>query len=271
MLRADECRNAEHRQLVVKAVIAIFGLTICMNEPVVWLDDGSPHSPRFNDRYRSRTGGLAQAETVFLHGCGLPGAWRGKSEFTVLETGFGLGLNFLATWAAWEADEERSDLLKYCSIEGFPVAPVEIVRNATACGRAADGDRLKAGRVQAMALELAQHWQGISVGINVFHFAQGQVQLTLAIGDVLPMLEVIDCTADGVYLDGFSPAVNLEMWSPATLGAVAAHCKPGARLGTYTIAKSVRQALGELGFQVKKCQGLPPKRDRLEAVMLAPA
>jgi len=26
-----------------------------MNEPVVWLGDGSPHSPRFNDRYRSRS------------------------------------------------------------------------------------------------------------------------------------------------------------------------------------------------------------------------
>jgi hypothetical protein len=90
-------------------------------EPVNWLSDGSPHSPRFNDRYRSRTGGLAQAETVFLQGWGLPEEWRGQSDFTILETGFGLGLNFLATWASWEADEHRNDRLHYCSIEGCQV------------------------------------------------------------------------------------------------------------------------------------------------------
>lgn len=65
-----------------------------MSEEVHWLDDGSPYSARFNDRYRSRTGGVAQAVTVFLAGCGLPQLWAGKDQFTILETGFGLGLNF---------------------------------------------------------------------------------------------------------------------------------------------------------------------------------
>jgi tRNA 5-methylaminomethyl-2-thiouridine biosynthesis bifunctional protein len=191
---------------------------------------------------------LAQAETVFPHGCGLPGGWRGQSDFTILETGFGLGLNFLATWASWESDVHRSDQLHFCSIEGYPIAPEEIVRNASASNEFDFASEHTGACLQTMAVELANKWEALNQGIQVFEFAGTRVQLTLAVGDVPSMLKAVDCKANAVYLDGFSPAVNLEMWSPATLGAVAAHCKPGTRLGTYTIAKSVRQALGELGF-----------------------
>ena len=62
------------------------------SEPVIWMPDGSPHNSRFNDAYRSRSGGVAQAESVFLAGTGLPAGWRGCDRFSVLETGFGLGL-----------------------------------------------------------------------------------------------------------------------------------------------------------------------------------
>src|SRR5687767_13342692 len=37
-----------------------------MSEPVEWLPDGTPRSPRFADIYRSSTGGLEQARHVFL-------------------------------------------------------------------------------------------------------------------------------------------------------------------------------------------------------------
>ena len=111
-----------------------------MSEPVVWLRDGSPHSPRFNDRYRSRSGGVAQAACVFLAGCGLPQRWRGKAEFTVLETGFGLGMNFLTTWAAWEADAQRCDGLHFVSVEAYPVAAADIVRSALAPNPTGEAD-----------------------------------------------------------------------------------------------------------------------------------
>ena len=86
-------------------------------ETVHWREDGTPTSPRFGDIYRSAggdgRGGLAQARQVFLAGCGLladgdaPSAWAGRQVWQVLETGFGLGLNFLATWQAWRADPQR--------------------------------------------------------------------------------------------------------------------------------------------------------------------
>ena len=60
--------------------------------------DGLPYAPDFGDRYHPRIGALAQARHVFLAGNDLPARWAGRERFTVLETGFGLGNNFLATW-----------------------------------------------------------------------------------------------------------------------------------------------------------------------------
>ena len=237
-----------------------------MSEPVVWLGDGSPHSPRFNDRYRSRSGGLAQALAVFVAGCGLPERWRGRDQFTVLETGFGLGLSFLTTWAAWEADAQRCDVLHFVSVEGYPVAAADLVRSAQMPGPANEADAHLLARVQVLALALAQVWPDLSPGVHHFSFANGQVQLTLAVGEVQPMLTTLLCEADAVYLDGFSPALNPDMWSLVTLQAVARHCHPGTTLASYTVASSVRAGLEQCGFCVQKCQGLPPKRHRLQAL-----
>src|SRR5690606_34779588 len=68
-----------------------------LTSPEADLDaDGRLRSARYGDVYHSAAGALGQAEHVFLRGNGLPGRWRGRDAFTVCETGFGLGLNFLA-------------------------------------------------------------------------------------------------------------------------------------------------------------------------------
>ena len=57
---------------------------------------------------------------MFLGGNGLPQRWAGRERFVVLETGFGLGNNFLATWAAWRDDPQRCARLHFVSIERHP-------------------------------------------------------------------------------------------------------------------------------------------------------
>lgn len=235
-------------------------------EPVDWQADATPVSPRFGQAYRSRSGGLAQAHTVFLGGCGLPRGWRGRSGFTVLETGFGLGLNFLATWAAWEADPERSARLSFVSVEGFPVAAQDIARSAMQAGSLPGSSPLP-----AMARDLAVAWEGRVEGVQTWSFAGGRVDLTLALGDVRDMLSCLSCEVDAVFLDGFSPAVNPDMWSEPVLRAVARTCRPGARLSSYSTARPLRERLQQLGFDVRRCPGLPPKRHRLEATWTGPA
>src|SRR5829696_7326528 len=83
---------------------------------------GTPYSSDFQDVYHSTHGGLAQARHVFLGGNGLPERWRGRDAFVVLETGFGLGLSFLAAWEAWRADPARPRRLHFVSVEARPLA-----------------------------------------------------------------------------------------------------------------------------------------------------
>lgn len=236
-----------------------------MQEPIEWREDGNPFNPRFNDVYRSRANGLAQAQHVFLQGCGLPQAWRGHHQWVVLETGFGLGLNFLVTWAAWQLDEVRSDALHFVSVEAYPVQADDVLKSAQALV-AQPQDAALLARVQQLAPQLAQAWQNLQAGIQTWTFDQGRVQLTLGVGDARDMISRLPLHADAVYLDGFSPARNPEIWNFDTLQAVAHRCKLGTRLASYTVAAQVMRDLTALGFDVQKRPGLPPKWGRIEAV-----
>lgn len=69
-----------------------------------WTDQGAPHSRRFDDIYFSAADGLAESRAVFLRGCGLPEAWRGRRHFAVGELGFGTGLNILALLDLWRCE-----------------------------------------------------------------------------------------------------------------------------------------------------------------------
>jgi tRNA 5-methylaminomethyl-2-thiouridine biosynthesis bifunctional protein len=79
--------------------------------------DGTARSAIHDDIYHSADGGPGQARHVFLGGNGLPERWRDRGRFTILENGFGTGLNFLATWAAWRADPDRPGRLHYLAVE----------------------------------------------------------------------------------------------------------------------------------------------------------
>src|SRR2546425_4461643 len=82
--------------------------------------DGTPWSEEFGDVYHSAAGGPAQARHVFLAGNRLPERWAGRERFVILETGFGFGLNFLATWQAWRRDPARCERLHFVSLEKHP-------------------------------------------------------------------------------------------------------------------------------------------------------
>ena len=228
-----------------------------MPERIDWLEDGtdsgSPYSPRFRDRYHSELGGLTQACEVFLKGCGLPEAWASQTQWCVLETGFGLGLNFLVTWAAWKTDPLRPRLLHFVSTEAFPASADDVLRSA---------------RSHCELLPLAQALQrqlwGLLPGFHRLVFEGGQVLLTLCIGDAKAMLRESSFEADSVYLDGFSPLRNPDIWDIHTFKAVARCCRLGSRVATWTVARTVRDALAQCGFVMTKVAGAPPKRDNLQ-------
>lgn len=226
-----------------------------MAEVIEWLADGTPYSPRYGDRYRSELGGLAQSREVFLRGCGLPAAWAGRPQWCVLETGFGLGLNFLVTWEAWKADAQRPRMLHFVATEAHPASAADVLRAASSHPE-----------LIPLAEQLhAQLW-GLLPGTHRLVFEHGQLLLTLCIGDTAAVLRGQDLLADSVYLDGFSPAKNPGMWDTATFKAVARCCRRGSRIASWTVARTVLDGLQQCGFEVQKITGLPPKRDNLQGV-----
>ncbi|MFZ5489810.1 MAG: FAD-dependent 5-carboxymethylaminomethyl-2-thiouridine(34) oxidoreductase MnmC [Pseudomonadota bacterium] len=146
--------------------------------------DGQVASARYGDIYASRAGALGQARTVYLAGCGLldtPARWAGCEQFTILETGFGLGVNFLATWAAWRADPQRCGRLDYVSLELHPVRAADLLRHAPP-------------ELQPLAAELAAKWPPpvrglhrivLDEGVACSPVSAGQSQ---AVGFALPAL-----------------------------------------------------------------------------------
>src|SRR5437899_2083913 len=81
--------------------------------------------------------------------------YPGAPQWGILETGFGLGLNFLACWRAWKDAPARPRLLHFVSVEAWPVAAGDLLRSAQ------DHPEL-----QPLARELADQWFGLVPGVH---------------------------------------------------------------------------------------------------------
>ncbi|RFU47399.1 bifunctional tRNA (5-methylaminomethyl-2-thiouridine)(34)-methyltransferase MnmD/FAD-dependent 5-carboxymethylaminomethyl-2-thiouridine(34) oxidoreductase MnmC [Paraburkholderia sp. DHOC27] len=231
-----------------------------MTDPLIpatlaFRDNGTPFSPRHDDIYHSAVGGLAQAQYVFLQGNGLPERWQNRRLFTVLETGFGMGINFLMTWAAWRADPARCERLHFVSTEKHPFSRVDLL--------AAYAAVVSDESISALAQSLADAWPMLVPGTHRLEFEGGRVTLTLAFGDVTQTLPTLWLRADAFYLDGFAPARNPEMWSPAIFKSLARLAGEGATFATYTSAGDVKRALTQNGFEFRKVEGFGWKRAML--------
>ncbi len=214
--------------------------------------DGTPFSESFDDVYHSSDGGLGQAHHVFLAGNGLPGRWRARERFVVLETGFGLGLNFLATWAAWRDDPQRCARLHFISCELHPFGSDDLARL-----------HARWPEFAALAAELQAQWPAPIAGMHRLHLDDERVVLTLYFGDAREGLAQLVAQADAFYLDGFSPAKNPELWSPRIFHLLARLAAPGATLATWSVAGEVREGLRRAGFDVEKAPGFAGKRQML--------
>ncbi|HMM86976.1 bifunctional tRNA (5-methylaminomethyl-2-thiouridine)(34)-methyltransferase MnmD/FAD-dependent 5-carboxymethylaminomethyl-2-thiouridine(34) oxidoreductase MnmC [Azohydromonas sp.] len=221
-------------------------------------DDGTPHAPDFGDVYHARVGALAQARHVFLGGNALPQRWQRRARFVVLETGFGLGHNFLATWAAWRDDDARCERLWFVSIDKHPPARADL-RRAHA-----------ASPLPALSRELVAAWPPLTPDLHTLAFDGARVMLRLAFGDVAAWLPQLVVEADAFFLDGFAPDRNPAMWDRRVLRALAGRAAPGATAATWSAAREVRDALASAGFAVERAPGFAGKRE-MTVARYAPA
>jgi len=204
-------------------------LTLCPPAQLDWSRPSTPAASEFGDIYFSTDGGLEETRTVFLKGCGLPENWKGTERFVIGELGFGSGLNFLAAWQMWEAEKPANGHLHFVSIEKFPFDKDQLTRALEAWPE-----------LNLYAQQLIKAWPGRVRGFHRLHF--GDVTLTLIHDDIKSVLSEVDMKANAWFLDGFSPAKNPDMWTPAIMARLAELSAPNAKLATFTVAGTVRQA-----------------------------
>jgi tRNA 5-methylaminomethyl-2-thiouridine biosynthesis bifunctional protein len=224
-----------------------------MSGAVDWSDGGPPRSREFGDLYFSAEDGLAESRLVFLEGCGLPAAWRGRRAFTVAELGFGTGLNIAALLDLWRRDGPPDGRLSIFSVEAFPLDAADAARAL------ADWPVLA-----AVSNLLVKRWPGRARGFHRVDLPELRATLDLAVMEVGEALAAWSGAADAWFLDGFAPALNPLMWRPEVLTLVAERSGTGARLATYSAAGEVRRGLAAAGFEVSRVPGFGRKRHRLE-------
>ncbi|MDX1914390.1 MAG: bifunctional tRNA (5-methylaminomethyl-2-thiouridine)(34)-methyltransferase MnmD/FAD-dependent 5-carboxymethylaminomethyl-2-thiouridine(34) oxidoreductase MnmC [Methylophilus sp.] len=223
-----------------------------------WRDD-QPYSTLYDDVYFSTDPanpqqGLAETHHVFLTHNQLETRFKSltASHFTVAETGFGTGLNFLCTCQLWFKVAPKNTRLHFISVEKHPL-DAEILAQIHA----------KWPHLQEESQALLAQYQALPEGFHRFQLWQGRVILTLLIGDACSMLAKLHAHPDAWFLDGFSPAKNPEMWQPALYAQMARLSHASTTFATFTSAGDVRRGLISAGFAVNKTSGYGRKREML--------
>ncbi|MFC4427580.1 tRNA (5-methylaminomethyl-2-thiouridine)(34)-methyltransferase MnmD [Deinococcus navajonensis] len=213
--------------------------------PILDTPDGSrtAYNTRFGEAYGSRHGAAAQARHVFVEGTGT----HVHPAPRVLEVGFGIGVNARATLAS---AARRGAPLHYLAYE-FDPAPREVL---------AEVARHQEGNDHPAWQALLDRWPQPPLETEA-----GGARLNVLLGDVLEA-ELPAGWATALYLDGFSPARNPEVWTPAFAARLARTLAPGGVLATYSAAGHVRRALQAAGLDVERRPGPPGKRECLRAV-----
>lgn len=206
-----------------------------------WRNGKIPVSRRFDDPYFSLDDGMAETAHVFLAGNGLPD--RFFDGFQVAELGFGTGLNLLCLWKLWQ-DSGQKGQLTFTSFEAFSLSLPEMQRAHQAWPELAK-----------VSEQFFRYWDA-----ERFSLETAGLRVQVILGDARKTLPEWQGAADAWFLDGFSPAKNPELWSPALMAEVGRHTRPNGTFATYTAAGHVRTGLAEAGFTVTRVKGFGRKR-----------
>lgn len=181
---------------------------------------GVPESRQFGDGYFSRKKGLEEFRCAFIEHNNLPARFSAVPEagsFVVAEAGFGTGLNFLATWQAWQAwGPFHAATLHFVASERFPLTPQDLKKAL-----------LVWPELRELAEELVASYPPLVRGTHRIVLAGGRVRLTLFFGDTHDAWNTLNFKADAWVLNGFEPAIAPETWQKTTISEIRQHSKPG--------------------------------------------
>ncbi len=214
--------------------------------------DGSNtfYDHRVGQSYHSINGALQESKHVFLvNGLIHYLEKYDPSTITILEVGFGAGLNFLITADYCRRENIR---LEYTGIEPFPLQARLFVL----------GDYSKWLRDETLWNNLASGYSGAWTPGASIDFGSG-IDLKLV---KLPLLEYPSGHEfNMVFYDAFSPLSQPGMWLSESIDHVSSLLDKKGYFISYSITGDVKRILRSRGFIIEKPKGAAGKREMLRA------
>jgi tRNA U34 5-methylaminomethyl-2-thiouridine-forming methyltransferase MnmC len=219
---------------------------------IVTTADGSNtiYNSHVGENYHSRHGALQESRHVFIQS-GLQYFLNSSVNIppviTVLEVGFGTGLNFLLS-----ADfcTQEQVLLNYTGIEAYPLSNGLISQTGY--------DQYVPPAIWQSFLD--SYWQSLLGPVKISPVCQLQIAAR----------KLMDFRSeerfDVIYFDAFAAAHQPEMWGEETIIHTLKFLKPGGVFVTYAITGNLKRTIKALGLKVEKAPGAPGKREMLRAV-----
>ena len=234
-----------------------------------WPQSDTPEATRFGDIYFSKHDGLAESQFVFLANNHLEERWQqlsGHQLFTVGETGFGTGLNFLCAWQLWRktAPSNAHTRLHFISVEKYPLTYNDLEKALSHWPQLSEQSK-----------QLLDVYPTLTPGHHVLTFDNGDVTLHLLLGDAIDGLEQLrhsnhpehtdrsPHSIDAWFLDGFAPSKNPSLWNDTLYSLIADLSNANTTFATFTAVGNVRRGLIAQGFTVEKVPGYGSKREML--------
>lgn len=200
--------------------------------------------PDLNETYHSKHGAIQESMHVFVN-AGL--GYFNEKKLTVLEVGFGTGLN--AALSCIFA-EDNAVLVDYTGVEAFPINN-EIAQQLNYTS-------LIEGLSEKVFLNLHYlRWNKKTKISNYFSLTK----LNKSIKDF-----ELDNNFDVVFFDAFGPNVQPEMWDKSIFENLFNSLKENGVLVTYCAKGSVKRTLKEVGFTIENLPGPPGKREMTRAI-----
>ena len=221
-----------------------------MKRELALTKDGSPtlYLPEWDEHFHSHNGAWQESQHIFV-GLGLHYLAQKHDSLSVLEMGYGTGLNALL---AWIYSQENNVKVNYTGIEKYPVSAEEfeqLSKASTDNAHQSMNDRL-----------FGCEW-GRSVKLNDRFCLHKREEDML---DYEVELERYNL----VYMDAFDPELQPELWSVSQFQKIYNSIKTGGVLTTYSVKGWVKRNLKQVGFKIEKHPGPPGKREVLRAIKL---
>lgn len=214
-----------------------------MDSQLISTSDGSVtiFLPEWNESYHSKHGAIQEAYHVFIKN-GLD-FFSDKDEISILEIGFGTGLNAFITLLE---SEKRKQKIKYKAVEYFPVAE-DIYTKLNY------PELLQAAEKQNVFSELHRaKWEQKQIFSDFFSLEKLQMKFE----DI-----AFENRFDLIYFDAFGFRVQPELWSVDIFRRMFNALKSQGILTTYAARGIITRNMKEVGFSVKKTAGPVGKRE----------